>query len=106
MAIKLIPLNSTNPAFEFDISLDGETYTFDFHFNTRVGLWFFSISKSFGEPSISPIPLIVDYPLTETFKTADVPPGSLIAVDESDQSIDPGREDLGSRVNLYYNDLT
>lgn len=106
MAIKVIPLNNIDPAFEFDIDLDGDTYTFDFHYNTRIGLWFFSIAKSFGPPSVSPIPLIVEFPLTDNLKTAAIPPGTLIAIDESGQEIDPGREDLGNRVKLYYDDLT
>lgn len=103
--LKEIPIDSSNPAYDFDIDLDGESYNFDLHFNTRSGYWYFTISKS-GEAIVSGIRLTLGTSLIEKFRAVEVPQGPLFIIDESGQNIPPTRDDLGIRVKMYYDDLT
>lgn len=106
MAVRTIPLDPVDPNFDFDIDLDGETYTFDFHFNQRSNAWYFSIIKLSTGRGVSPIPMNINYLLTDSFLGDSIPPGFFMAFDEEQSETPPGRLDLGVRVKLYYNDLT
>ena len=100
------PLDSQNANFDFEIDLDGEVYTFDFHFNERSSAWYFSVIKLSTGEGASSIPVNALSLLLSSFVSGSMPPGILFSVDEGGYNIPPGRNDLGTRVKIYYDDNT
>lgn len=97
-----LPIDSSSPHYEFQTTLDGTTYGFEFRWNTRASAWFFSILDSAGNYLLSELRLIVGFPLAERTRNENLPPGILIASDTTGGGADPGLNDLGSRVKLIY----
>jgi hypothetical protein len=105
MAVE-IPLRGDMPHYTFEVELEGAVYGFDFRWNERAEGWFVGMYNSRGEPLAVGKRLVVAFPLFARHKGPDFPPGMLIAVDTTGEDRDPGLNDLGSRVKLYYFDST
>ena len=102
MATLILPAFQNIPAFSYQINLDGTNYTLRYTFNTRMDKWIFDIRTEFGDPIITGVPIISDHPIIERFRDDRLPPGGFFAFDTSGQSVDPGRFDLGNRVQIIY----
>ena len=102
MATLELPTRKDLPAYDYNIVLDGTTYILRFTFNDRMGKWFFSISDQTDTPIINPVPVVSDWDVVGRFTFSNLPLGTLIFVDTSGKSEDPGRFDLGDRVRLLY----
>lgn len=102
MANLILPASQSLPAFSYQIELEGTTYTFRYNFNQRMDRWIFDIRTEFGDPIIAGIPLVSDWPILGRFQDERLPPGFLFAFDTSGQRVDPGRFDLGNRVQMIY----
>jgi hypothetical protein len=104
MAIRELPLRSDIAAYSFRVDLEGTFYTFAFAWNSRIEGWFFDIRLEDETPIIVGQPVLVNYALAERFKDERLPQGKLFFFDTSNKSLDPNRDDLGSRVLLFYED--
>ena len=103
MANLNIPLSSEFPSFDFNIDLDEVNYTLDFTFNQRANKWMLSIWDSDRDNLIlGQIPCLVNTPLLYNFASSDLPPGSLIFIDETGKNKDPERDNLGTDLKLLY----
>jgi hypothetical protein len=100
-----------NYSYTQSLVLDGVNVDLWLSFNTRDGRWYWSIydtatpfdSDGGRLPIVGGIPLIVEWPFWRQFRyLTSLPPGDMIAVDTSGQHLDPGQDDLGNRVLLYY----
>lgn len=110
MASLLIPTRSDLDFFEQTITLDGSSFDFEFRWNTRDEVWYLSIfdpltvAASDGSRSaiLAGIPIRVRWPLLGLYRYRTRPLGELIAFDTTGEDADPGRRDLGTRVQLIY----
>lgn len=104
----LIPITRTSDDtgfFDQQVTLDGVTYTLEFRWNERLGAWFMAVLDIEGTTAHQVgLRLVVDWPLG-LYHQGRQPSGVFIAIDTGapvGQGIDPGFDDLGSRVQLHY----
>lgn len=103
MSLRLIRLDSTDPHFTVQAQLDGSSYGLELEWLDAVGSWFVSLFGPKGEPVLSGLKVVVDWPFTARHRTRGVPPGQLIFLGDGTDA-PPGRLELGERVKLYYID--
>lgn len=103
----LIPINrNADDASHFDLQaeLDGTTYTLEFRWNVRMGAWFMNVLDAEGDAAhLVGARCVADYALPA--RTSRTPPGLFVFVDTGaaeGEGEDPGFDDLGSRVQLWY----
>lgn len=101
MAVTL-PLRSDLPHFDVQVTLDELTYTLEFRWNGRDSAWYMDVRDENGEPIQNGVKVVVDMPLGKRTRNQDFPKGYFFAVDSSGEQLDPGLEDLGDRVQIYY----
>lgn len=106
MAVLEIPTRSDIEAYSFTIDLEKVTYGFAFHFNARMGNWIFDILTSDGTPIYQGIPVYVNQLPLARFPNPLLPPGNLMFIDTSGADLDPGEDDLGTRVLMIYIEST
>lgn len=104
----IIPIaRDVDDAAHFDLQavLDEVTYTLEFRWNVRLGAWFMNVLDVEGEIAhLIGVRVVVDYPLAQHLVDRQ-PPGYFIALDTGaaeGEGQDPGFDDLGSRVQLWY----
>ena len=97
-----IPTRSDLPFYDLQVTLDGVTYTLEFRWNVRAAGWFMAILDAEGVNVLrAGIRLVANWPL-EAYRADRQPRGVLMALDTSSSGLDPGRDDLGDRVQLVY----
>lgn len=102
MAIReLIPIN-TFGHYKRQYELEGDIFTFEFHFNSRENAWYFDLFDSEGTPIRRSIKITTGFPWLRQVALAGRPPGDLIAVDASGNDRQADFESLGSTVKLLY----
>lgn len=97
-----IPVTSDSPIYQQLTTLDGQDYNLTFHYNSRDFSWYLDIADLQRVPILTGIRLVVDWDLLRRCVDARRPPGILIANDLSGAGLDPGPDDLGTRVELLY----
>jgi hypothetical protein len=104
----LIPIvRAADDASHFDLqaTLDGVTYTLEFRWNVRLGAWFMNVLDAEGEEArLVGQRLVADYFFPRNIVDR-APPGLFLALDTGSaegRGQDPGFDDLGSRVQLWY----
>lgn len=97
-----IPLRNDLPRFDFQIDLEGTTYTLDFVWNFRGEYWSMSLLDADGLPLVYGIAFLIGTALGKRHPGEGMPPGILEVLDTSGQQRDAGLNDLGSRVILLY----
>lgn len=103
MAVIEIPLTNEDPAFSFTAVLDGETFTFEFRWNTRRELWVFDLQDSLGNNIQTGNPFITGFIFLRQNVSSAAPKGDLIAVNSStDFFADADRFSIGNIVKLMY----
>lgn len=83
------------------VLLDGREFVVELRWNERAGAWFMAVSDAEGL-ILAGRRVVVDFPLLSRFASPRLPDGELFAIDTSGAGLDPGRDDLGSRVDLVY----
>lgn len=89
-------------------ALDGSDYLFEFRYNQRENVWYFSISLSDGTLLVSGVKIVCNRPLLTRFADVRLPPGVLIAFANTTDESPPGLTELGEdrRVTLLYYDAS
>lgn len=83
--------------------LDGRAYLLRGGWNQRESKWYLTVlDPETNETIHGPRKLVADWDLLRTCVDARRPPGMLIALDVSGAGVDPGFDDLGTRVILTY----
>ncbi len=99
-----IPLDSSVAVFRQSVSLDGTTYILACDWSDRSNSWYadlFLQTETDPDPIRTGMRLALGYPLLVGNVHDSRPPGELMVLDLGGGG-DPGREDLGERVKLYY----
>ncbi len=93
--------------YEYQIRLDGVYLTLTFRWNDRTEAWYLDIATEDGEPIASGRKIVIGASLFQRgVRDSDdrLPLGRLWAKDTSGAGVRPGRNDLGTRVKLYYDE--
>jgi hypothetical protein len=103
MSTLIIPtLTDGTPWYDFEIDLDGATYSLEFKWNPVDVAWSLSIYDATRTLILSERKLVLGVPLTKQFRLLGLPPGEFTVVDTSGQQLEAGLTDLGARVLLLY----
>lgn len=102
MSTVALPLRTDLPHYDFTTELDGKSYTFVMKWNEREEAWYMDLYDSTNTLVIASRKIVIGWPLTNRYQDETLPPGTLIAVDTSNANQDPGLEDLGERVEIWY----
>lgn len=103
MTIYRVPTTNKTSSFTQVTALEGRDYDLTFRWNQREDRWYLDISSN-GQALLKGLKLIADWPLFRAQTSELLPPGELIAFDQTGKGRDPGLRDLGSRVELFYFD--
>jgi hypothetical protein len=98
----IVPTRSTGPLRQQVTALEGTDYILTFAFNRRDGYWYLDIADQDAVPISLSRKCVVNVNLLRRCADTRKPPGALILVDTSDTDLDPGLDDLGTRVDLVY----
>lgn len=105
MAAIEIRIDPTAPNDDFSATLQGRFYYFRKVYNQREDDWYLSILDENKDPIVSGCKVFVDCPLFKRSQDARLPPGVVMAIDTSGKRLNPGLNDFGVRVRLYYFEL-
>lgn len=81
---------------------DSGTYTFDVRWNTRDSAWRFDMYDPDGNLMVAGVKIVIDTPLGRRSSHPFFSHNAIYAVDTSLQRLDPGFDDIGSRVLVYH----
>lgn len=101
-----IPIVADVPDFDFQVDLDGATYTIALAWNERDAAWYLTLQTAEEETILASRKVVIDLPLWSRFKDPRLPPGVLLAIDTTGAGLDAGLDDLGRRVQLLYYSAT
>lgn len=106
MASFILPLPQTDgQAFDITFELSGVSYRFDFYFNERTETWSFDLYDGSGGDIARGLACELDYDPLAFVSDNRIPTGLLLFTTGSSDSNPAGRNDLGERVVLFYDDL-
>lgn len=106
MAFLEIPTRSDLKHYEFQIDLENITYTLEFGWNQRAERWYMAIYNATGDLLLGDVILLTNVPLLDQYIDENLPPGRFILIDESGENKNPGENDLGNDVKLFYDEST
>ncbi|MCP4967372.1 MAG: hypothetical protein GY926_19340 [bacterium] len=99
---EVIPIRSDSAGPRVRVRLDGSFYRLSFAWNTRFEYWAASVESDSGDAVLLGSVVRADTPMTLAHQQTGMPLGELVAIDTSGAGLDPGRNDLGERVELLY----
>lgn len=103
MALKLIPTSRVSPNYQQRTTLDGKEYVLRFRWSERSSCWYLQVLDSNENVLTGLLRIILNLNLLRLHRTTDgVPPGAILAVDNSSREERPGFAELGDRVRLIY----
>lgn len=104
MAIIQIPADAIEASYSLRTQLDGIDVLLRFEWNDRMERWKISFYTPTDEPLLVGIPMQINLELIERFEIPGLPPGQLLLFDTSEKNLECGRDDLGGRCLLLYNE--
>lgn len=104
MATLELPVRSDLPSYEFQIDLEERIYTIRIQWNDRKERWVMNILTSEGVPVLMGITLLTNVGLIDQYLniSSEMPPGRFFCIDETGAGKNPGINDLGNDVKLFY----
>lgn len=105
MTIQVLPTRTDIGRYNFELELDGQTYTFDFEWNDRDQGWYMTITDINENVLLAGRRIVLNWPLISRYRDAGLPAGTLEAIDTGSNDVEPGFADLGDRVKLLYTPL-
>lgn len=104
MATQIIEITAASDkgALFFNVPLEGQTYLYEFQFNSREGFWYFDVSKD-GTKLKTGVKVVSNWPSLLRAAELDVPPGEILFVDTRTETTGrPGLDDLGTTILMTY----
>jgi hypothetical protein len=100
-----IPLDDeTADHFSFTVKLDGIEFALQLRWNQRAAGWYLTILDANGAVLVAGMRVTLSSAPRARYMDPRLPKGFLQADDTSGQNLEAGRNDLGTRVKLYYCD--
>lgn len=104
MTVHTIPVRNDVEHYDFQVELDGATFTIELRWNKRAEGWFASLYDSEGAALAQGVRVVADLPLFVRAPRTRRPKGVLYVSDTTGGHADPGRYQLGSSALLLYAD--
>lgn len=105
MTFVTLPLQTEVDKFTVRTTLLGAEYRLDFLWNTRDEHWYLSMFDATGTPIVQGVKVVIGNFILRTNRGQVRPRGWLVAIDKEGTDIDPGRNDLGTRVDIVFTDF-
>lgn len=102
MTTLVLPVRSDFKSYTFKAELESVIYTFSFAYNTRRDRWYMDIGDQSGNDILTGVPILVNIPLIDQYIVKGLPPGRLIAINQTGSNKNPGENDLGNDVKIFY----
>lgn len=77
-------------------------YTFDVRWNTRASAWYFDMYDTNGTIIVAGVKVVINVPLGRRSAHPFFVRDSIIALDSSLDNLDPGFDDIGTRVQVWH----
>ena|SRR3990167_4230628 len=101
MAVR-VPTTAAAPSYRQTSDLGTGLFRLEFHYSGREDAWYVSVLASDGTELVMGRKLRVAWPLLGQFVGDALPAGVLEAPDRDGTFAEPGRNDLGSRIELEF----
>ena len=104
----IIPTDSTGTLHEYaeTVRLDGADYWLRFRWSMRIEAWFLSVYTSEGVALVEGRMIVPGFDLFGRCVVQGRPPGALFAAGADGSLEHPDLTGLGSRVQLYYREVS
>ena len=102
MNITNITIRNDIPHQEFNVTLDGTSYTFEVRWSAREEAHYLDISTEDNSKIVAGMKLALGVVIGSRAVDERMPPGLLWCVDTSLQYDEAGEQDMGARVQLRY----
>jgi hypothetical protein len=107
MAMSELPIDAVEKNYQVTTVLEGDTFTFVVRWNAGrppelPGAWFFDLYDVDGVIILAGVRIVLGTIFGRRSVDPRMPNGAIIASDTSGNDEEAGRDDLGSRVRLYY----
>lgn len=99
--MQIIPWRNAS-SFRETVALDGRNYVIWAKWNSTYEFWTIDIRDQVFEPIIHGLKLVPGVELIRRYSNEKLPPGSLMAVDFSQDLERIGRSDMGREAGLVY----
>lgn len=101
-----LPIVPSIAHYDFDVEIDGASYTFEFHWNARDAAWYFDLFEVDGQAIALGVKVVLGVPLARTCRHPLVTEGAFLAYDRtgsaSGRGVDATFDDLGTRVLIAH----
>jgi len=97
-----LPTFATDPDHKYNIQLDGETFTLEFHRNARADRWNMTVLDVEQVPVRHGVRLVTGIDLLQRVALETKPPGELTVVDTTGAHTEPTETSLGQECQLRY----
>lgn len=106
MATLQLPVFRDNFDHSYDILLDGETFTLEFHYNARADRWSLSVFDTANAAVRHGVRLVNFTDILRRVALATKPQGPLNLVDTTGTDTEPNSATFGEEVKLRYVEAT
>lgn len=100
--MQLLPLEPSNPNYEFTTSIDSVPYQFRFRWNSRASAWFMDIREQDDTPIVLGVKVVLGTSLGRRSTHPLFSSGAFRAIDTTNKGLEATLDDLGSRVEIRY----
>lgn len=97
-----LPTFAEDTDYKYNIQLDGETFTLDFHYNARADRWNMSVLDVEQNPVKYGARLVIDIDLLQRVALGTKPAGQLTVVDTTGNDTEPTQATFGEECQLRY----
>lgn len=104
-AFSRLPLRNDVSSFSFRTRLAGEDFVFVFRHNQREGCWYVDLLDTNNVAIVTGEKVVVGRLLFRACTDERLPAGAFSVVDKTQQDLDPGLFDLGSRVEVIFGEF-
>lgn len=100
--MQILPFVPSIPFYRFTTTIDSTNYIFDVRWNSRSERWAIDISEENGTSILHGGIIVLGAAIGRTSTHLLLMSGVIVARDTTMELRDPGLDDLGTRVKVYY----
>ena len=98
----ILPLQPSIPNYRVGIALEGVQYIFDVRWNGRDTAWYLDVLQEDETPIAHGLKLVLGASIGSGITNPNFPPGVFVCRDLSNEGLDAGLDDMGTRIVVYF----